>query len=106
VASSSTGGGLSYFSNYGKVSVDVAAPGSQIYSTTPGNEYESNSGTSMATPNTVGVAAEILSRSSNLSPTELKKIIMSTVTKVPEFENKLVSGGRVNLRKALQSLQQ
>jgi subtilisin family serine protease len=106
VAASSPSGGLSYFSNYGKVSVDVAAPGSLIYSTVPNDDYESNSGTSMATPNTVGVAAEILSRAPHLGPTEIKQLIMQSVTKVPEFENKLASAGRVNLRKALQLLQQ
>jgi subtilisin family serine protease len=104
IAASSPGGYLAYFSNFGKVSVDVAAPGYMIYSTVPGNDYESNSGTSMATPNTVGVAAEILSRAPELGPTQLKQLIMQSVTKVPEFENKLASGGRVNLRKALQLL--
>src|SRR6218665_559794 len=68
VASTSSNGAMSYFSNYGKINVDVAAPGSSIYSTTPGNRYESMSGTSMASPTTAGVAAEVLSHYPNLSP--------------------------------------
>src|SRR5690606_26096865 len=49
------------FSNYGKRSVDVFAPGVQIYSTVPDNGYENLQGTSMASPATAGVAAIIMS---------------------------------------------
>lgn len=102
VASTSNSGGMSYFSNYGKNTVDVAAPGSNIFSTTPGNRYESMSGTSMATPTTVGVAAEVLSHYPELTYKQLKDVLMNSVTKVDSFKNKMVSGGRIDLKRALE----
>jgi subtilisin family serine protease len=93
--------GMSYFSNYGIKNVDVSAPGSSIYSTTPGNRYSSMSGTSMASPNTAGAAAEILSRSPSLSPVQIKNIMMSSVNKGSRFESKVASGGMVDLNSAL-----
>ncbi len=102
VASSTSSNTLSGFSNYGKISVDVAAPGSSIFSTTPGNRYENMSGTSMASPTTVGVAAEVLSHYPNLSPIQLKKVLMDSVTPVARFKDKVVSGGRIDLLNALE----
>jgi len=102
VASTHRFGGLSSFSNYGKKNVDLAAPGSSIYSTVPGG-YSSMSGTSMAAPTTAGVAAEVLSRFPNLSVLELKQVLMGNVTKKSRFANKMVSGGRVDLKAALEN---
>lgn len=102
VASTSSSGGMSYFSNFGKNTVDVAAPGSSVYSTTPGNRYESMSGTSMASPTTAGVAAEVLSHFPNLTYKQLKEVMMQSVTKVDSFKNKMVSGGRIDLKRALE----
>ncbi|MDD4972783.1 MAG: S8 family peptidase [Bacteriovorax sp.] len=102
IASTTNGGGMSYFSNYGKINVDVAAPGSNIYSTVPGNKYESMSGTSMATPTTVGVAAEILSHNPDLTVAQLKDVLIKSVTKINSFKNKMVSGGRIDLLKGLE----
>lgn len=101
IASTSSSGGLSYFSNYGAISVDVAAPGSNIYSSTPGNTYQSMSGTSMATPTTVGVAAEVWSHYPNLTHMQLKKVLMDSVTKMSGFAGKMQAGGRIDLEKAL-----
>lgn len=102
VASSTNSNLMSRFSNYGLKSVDVAAPGSGIFSTTPNNSYESMSGTSMASPTTAGVAAEVLSHYPELSPIELKNVIIKSVTKVERFKDKLVSGGRIDLLNALE----
>jgi thermitase len=101
IASTAVSGSLSSFSNIGRKSVDVAAPGSDIYSTVPGNKYESASGTSMAAPNVSGVVAMVMGYFPNLKNTSVKKIIMDTVTPVPAFKNQMVSGGRVNLKAAL-----
>ncbi|MFK8059657.1 MAG: S8 family peptidase [Polaribacter sp.] len=70
------------FSNYGKINVDVFAPGVQIYSTTPENEYEKFNGTSMAAPSTAGVAALIRSYYPKLSASQVKHIIMNSGIKI------------------------
>lgn len=64
------------FSNYGKKSVDVFAPGVNIYSTLPGNTYGALSGTSMASPVVAGVAALILEYYPKLSARQLKYVIV------------------------------
>lgn len=63
------------FSNYGKKSVDLFAPGVQIYSTTPDNSYEDLQGTSMACPATSGVAAILLSYFPELTAVQVKDIL-------------------------------
>ncbi len=72
------------FSNYGKKSVDIFAPGVDIHSTTPGNEYKNASGTSMASPVVAGVAALVWSYYPKLSAKQLKKILLKSSVK---FEN-------------------
>jgi thermitase len=102
IASTSSNGSMSYFSNFGKINVDVAAPGSDIFSTVPGNKYQYMSGTSMATPTTVGVAAEILSHHPEFTYKELKNVLMSSVTKIENFKTKMLSGGRIDLLHGLE----
>jgi len=101
IASTTSSGGLSSFTNVGAVTVDVAAPGSTILSTVPGNKYNNASGTSMAAPNASGVAAMVFGFYPNLGPVELKKALMDSVVKVPAYAGKMVSGGRLNLKQAL-----
>lgn len=102
VASTTKRGRLSWFTNVGAKNVDLAAPGSDVYSTMPGNKYANMSGTSMATPTTAGVAAEVLSHFPELTPLQLKKVLMDSVTPVKSFKGRMVTGGRVDLYKALQ----
>jgi subtilisin family serine protease len=66
------------YSNYGKNTVDVFAPGSNIYSTYPNNTYKAESGTSMAAPEVAGVAALIRSYYPKLTAAQIKKIIMDS----------------------------
>ena len=66
------------YSNYGKNTVDVFAPGSQIYSTYPKNTYEFAQGTSMASPLVAGVAALIFSQYPKLSAAQVKQILMES----------------------------
>ena len=66
------------FSNYGINNVDIFAPGAIVYSTTPSNNYNSFSGTSMAAPAVSGVAALIRSYFPKLSPRAVKKVIMES----------------------------
>ena len=102
------------FSNYGRTSVDVFAPGVDIYSTVPGSKYSNHNGTSMAAPVVAGVAAVIRSQYPKLTAPQVKEIIMKSAvpykTKVvqPGSETKEVafselsrSGGIVNLYEAL-----
>jgi thermitase len=102
VASTTSAGSLSTFTNIGKLTVDVAAPGSNIYSTINNNKYGMASGTSMAAPNTSGVAALVLGFYPQLSATELKRALMDSVVPVSEYKEKMVSGGRINLKRALE----
>ncbi|HMQ00142.1 MAG TPA: S8 family peptidase [Cyclobacteriaceae bacterium] len=72
---------LASFTNYGKNSVDVFAPGVDIYSTTPENEYQSQNGTSMASPAAAGVAALIMSYFPDLSAAEVREILKESTRK-------------------------
>ena len=69
------------FSNYGKKSVDLFAPGVQIYSTVPNNDYEDLQGTSMACPATAGVAALIMSYYPDLTADQVKNILKESTRK-------------------------
>ena len=81
---------VSGFSNYGKKNVDVFAPGSEVYSTTPENEYKAMGGTSMASPAVAGVAALVWSQYPKLKASQVKQIIMDSGLAVP---SKVVVGG-------------
>ncbi|MGA8852725.1 MAG: S8 family peptidase [Christiangramia sp.] len=102
------------FSNYGKTNVDVFAPGTKIWSTTPNNTYEYLQGTSMASPEVAGIAAIIRGYYPNLTAPEVKQVIMdsglSTKAKVivggergntQDFKNLSTSGNMANLYNAL-----
>ncbi len=102
------------FSNYGKKSVTLFAPGVEIYSTTPDNTYESLQGTSMASPATAGVAAIVMSYFPELTATQVRDILVQSTRKfdglkvqkpksseqVP-FSELSVSGGLVNAYEAV-----
>lgn len=105
------------FSNYGKTEVEIFAPGVDIYSTFPGNDYSAQDGTSMASPVLAGVAALIMTYYPDLSATQVKEILMSTATKptvslveqpgsieepqMVQFSELSISGGIVNAYDAL-----
>ena len=92
---------LASFSNYGTQTVDLGAPGVSILSTLPGDRYGWYSGTSMATPHVTGVAALIKSRRPELDDAQLKAQILQYVDKHPSLEGKTVTGGRLNVVRAL-----
>lgn len=78
------------YSNYGKINVDVFAPGTDIYSTFPNNEYEFSPGTSMAAPAVAGVAALLFSQYPNLTASQVKKIILNSGLSI---KTKVILGG-------------
>ena len=105
---------LASFSNYGKREVDLFAPGVKVYSTVPGNQYASYSGTSMAAPMVTGIAALVLEYYPKLSARQLKYILTHSVMKLPEdkvkwpgngqwvdFSQLSASGGIINAYNAL-----
>lgn len=101
VAASDASDQLAYFSNYGRTSVDLAAPGVSIYSTEPGDTYGYKSGTSMAGPHVAGVCAMIKALNPNATYVSIKEAILNSVDRIDAFEGLLVTGGRLNAVNAL-----
>ena len=64
--------------------MDVFAPGVDIYSTVPGNQYENLQGTSMAAPVVSGLAALLMAYYPNLTAEQVKRIILESATRHPE----------------------
>ena len=91
--------------NYGAVTVDLAAPGQSIYSTTFGSNssYGSMSGTSMATPHAAGAAALLSAFNPNLSVASLKATLMNNVDTLPSFTGFNKTGGRLNVDRAMRN---
>lgn len=95
VASTDHNDNLSYFSNYGKKTVHVAAPGSSILSTVLNGEYGSLSGTSMAAPHVTGLAAVVSSHFPDLNYTGIKNLVISGGEKISGLRGKTISGRRI-----------
>jgi subtilisin family serine protease len=91
------------FSNYGKNSVDVYAPGIVITSTAPRSTYLDDTGTSMAAPVVAGLAAVIREYCPKLTASEVKTMIMKSVIQVPALKDKCISGGVINAYKVFES---
>jgi len=102
------------FSNYGKATVDLFAPGVDILSTVPGGGYERESGTSMATPVVSGVAALVMAYYPELTATDVKSVLINSVSRHPNqmvtvpggdkkvpFGSLSMSGGIINAYAAL-----
>jgi subtilisin family serine protease len=102
VAATDDKDGMAYFSNYGKVSTDVGAPGVNVYSLAPGNKYASMSGTSMACPHVAGAAALLWSKNPSWDWKKVKEVLMNTADRVSSLAGKTVTGGRINVMSALQ----
>ena len=104
VASITSTGAMSSFSNYGSTTIDIGAPGSSIVSTVPksskGNVisgYASYSGTSMATPHVSGAAALYAASHPGSSAATIKSAIMSSAVPTASLNGKVVSNGRLNV---------
>jgi len=120
VAASDFRDNLAFFSNYGRNSVDLAAPGDCIFSTMPTGtftlqnqtnldctssnflpNYDYNTGTSFAASFVAGIAGMLLVQNPALTPSDLKAVLVSTSDSRDSFKGRVVSGGRVNAHRAL-----
>ncbi len=107
------------FSNYGRTTVELFAPGVQIFSAVPGNDFAREDGTSLAAPVVSGVAALLLSHFPTLTAVDVRRILMATVTRFDDqqvlkpgsrtervpFRTLSISGGIINAYEAVKMAQ-
>ena len=103
VASITSSGALSSFSNFGATTIDLGAPGSGIVSTVPqgrgkniNSGYASYSGTSMATPHVTGAAALYAASHPGASATQIKSAIMAAAVWTSSLNGRVLRNGRLN----------
>jgi subtilisin family serine protease len=96
VAATDKNDGRAWFSNYGATSVDVAAPGVNIYSTIAGDSYQYSSGTSMATPHVAGLAALIWADNAGFTYDQVQERILNGVDVLPSLTGDILMAGRIN----------
>lgn len=101
VAATTSNDRIASFSNFGAMRVHIAAPGSSIYSTKNGNSYQTLSGTSMATPLISGVLATMVAARPDLSYSQIKGALLSSVDPIPSMAETVLWKGRVNAFRAL-----
>ena len=104
-------GGLAKFSNYGNVSVDIAAPGGdctninscgatafdEILSTLPSNAYGSSIGTSMATPHVTGAIALCAAANPALTAKQLRNLVLNSASSTESLRSKVATSGRLDV---------
>lgn len=108
VAAVDSSSSIASFSNFGRKSVDISAPGVGILSTFPytlrqGTGYAELSGTSMATPHVAGVASLILSVNPSLTMSQVRNLLLSSVTPEPSLASLTATGGVLNAEAAVQA---
>ena len=96
VAATDHNDALASFSSYGATTVDLAAPGVDIMSTFPGNNYGLLSGTSMATPHVSGALGLIFGRFPAIGGADAKSLLLNFVDPVAGLEGVVLTGGRLN----------
>lgn len=101
VAASNQVDTLASFSNYGVKTVDIAAPGVDILSTTLYGQYSYKNGTSMAAPHVAGAAALLKSYMPYLNTLEIKRIILSSANKKTNLKGKVLVGGILDINSML-----
>ena len=104
VANTTSSDELSSTSHYGATSVDIAAPGTDIYSTIPTNSYKIMSGTSMSTPMVTSTVAVMRAVNPNISAKEIKETLCSSSDKLSALTGKVISGGRLNAYNAVKAI--
>src|SRR3989441_4558242 len=101
VAATTRTDALASFSNFGRRTVHLGAPGQEILSTTRGNTYSSLSGTSMATPHVTGVAALLKAQNPARDWRAIKNLILAGGDTVPSLATTTITQKRLNARGAL-----
>jgi len=101
VAATDNQDNLASFSNYGAETVDLAAPGVYTYTTAVGGTYALPSGTSFSGPIVAGAVGLLKTYRPDASAVEIRKTLIDSADQVPSLQNKVVSGGRLNMRRAL-----
>jgi thermitase len=112
VAAIDASNALGSFSNWGARSVDIAAPGVVVYSTTVGSNYSDTvidmfgikatwDGTSMAAPHVAGAAALYLSAHPGSTVKQIKDALIQSATPLPNLSGKMVSGGKLNVERLM-----
>ena len=89
------------FSNYGRASVDLAAPGQAVLSTLPNDTYKVFSGTSMSSPIVAGAAALLLSQTPSMTAVELRHYLLGSVDRITSMQGISTAQGRLNIYRAL-----
>jgi thermitase len=101
VAASDQDDALAGMSNYGRLSVDLAAPGRRILSTLPNGGWGLMSGTSMAAPHVAGAAALISTRWPEASVAAKRAALLATVEPRPSLVGRTLAGGRLDAERAV-----
>lgn len=105
VAATDHNDSLAAFSNYGTSTVDIGAPGVDVFSTTTNNSYRYMSGTSMAAPHTSGVAALLFSEFPDFINRDIKTRLLNAVDVTDSLKGHVSTGGRLNAYNALLGVQ-
>jgi subtilisin family serine protease len=96
VAATNDADALATFSNYGRQTVDIAAPGDRILSARPDGRWQSLSGTSMAAPHAAGAAVLVLDQRPRLTPWQVREVLVRSADPVDGLAARTVAGGRLN----------
>ncbi|HEX6185490.1 MAG TPA: S8 family peptidase [Pyrinomonadaceae bacterium] len=97
VAALTSTGALAKYSNFGVTMVDIGAPGSGVWSTSPNNTLTRLDGTSMATPHVTGGIALYASTHPGATPQQIRSAILTTGVNTSSLTNKTVTGKRLNV---------
>jgi subtilisin family serine protease len=97
VAALTSTGALAKYSNYGLTTVDIGAPGSGVWSTSPNNTLTRLDGTSMATPHVTGGIALYASTHPGATPQQIRSAILTTGVTTSSLVNKTTTGRRLNV---------
>jgi serine protease len=89
------------FSNFGASTVDIGAPGENIFSTLPNNTFGLLSGTSMATPHVTGLVGLLKAQNPSRTSQQIKNLILTGGTPTPGTTGNTMTGRRIRANNSL-----